>query len=70
MSLWERLAADDLAVLAVRWLLMCAVFIAVYVWAARRWAQRRPFTDEPDRSTHRVGSLYDFRGQLDRSRWP
>lgn len=41
MSLWERIHGDDLAFLALIWLLLCAAALALYSYAARRWEERK-----------------------------
>lgn len=73
MSVWERIHGDDLAYLALIWLLVCAVAIGLYVWAVRRWeryTQDMRIDRAPDSKVYRAGSAEDFKGRMARSRFP
>ena len=41
MSLWERINGDDLAYLALVWLLIVGAAMWLYVYAARNWERRK-----------------------------
>ena len=74
MSLFDLVAADDLAVLAIRWVLLCTAFVWLWLRASRRWDRyiehKRREHGAPDPRVHRAGSVEDFRGRVARNRWP
>jgi len=74
MSLWERVSADDLAVLALQWIVLCALFVWLWIRGARMWdryvERQRRLYGAPDPRVHRTGSVEDFRGRMARNRFP